>query len=135
MGMCDYIDYTCHCPHCGHKVSGFQSKSGPCMSETLKPWAVFSFYTSCTNCRTWIEYTRKDSVSGNFFEDGHKAVKLLIEIQEQFLNLNPLTKDSDISKRLSEFLTKTVYPKDDISWISDYQAHYSFLNVPKERKN
>lgn len=56
MGMFDYVNYTCPCPNCGTPLSGFQSKSGPCLLLTLEPKDVRNLYTSCRNCNHWIEY-------------------------------------------------------------------------------
>ena len=58
MGMFDDIEFEMDCPGCGKKVSGFQSKAGPCLLETLKPIQVNNFYSACDNCKGWIEFTR-----------------------------------------------------------------------------
>jgi len=55
MGMFDYINYTTKCPSCGEELKGFQSKDGPCTLSTLEPYDVKNFYTSCSNCHTWVE--------------------------------------------------------------------------------
>ena len=59
MGMFDYVDYECVCPVCKSKVSGFQSKDGDCMMETLNPLSLHSFYTSCEQCGCWIQFNSK----------------------------------------------------------------------------
>lgn len=59
MGMYDDIKLEINCPYCGKKVSGFQSKSGPCMLLELEYWEVPNFYTACPHCGKWIEYSRK----------------------------------------------------------------------------
>jgi len=59
MGMFDYIKFEMACPKCGAKVSGFQSKDGPCCLIELEYWEVDNFYSSCPQCQTWIEYNRK----------------------------------------------------------------------------
>ncbi len=60
MGMFDYIDFKTECPKCGEKVTGFQSKDGPCQLETLNYWEIDNFYAACDNedCDAWIEYKR-----------------------------------------------------------------------------
>lgn len=58
MGLLDYVEYECDCPKCGAKVRGFQTKSGRRVQETVKPWMVDNFYTSCRTCGAWIEFTR-----------------------------------------------------------------------------
>jgi len=61
MGMFDNVDYKCDCPKCGSSVSGFQSKDGDCVLETIKPGSVYNFYSSCNNCGVWIDFTSKPS--------------------------------------------------------------------------
>jgi len=60
MGMFDYVDFECKCPNCGAYVDGFQTKNSNCELDTLKPWIVNNFYSSCSECGAWIEYTRKE---------------------------------------------------------------------------
>lgn len=57
MGMYDNVNYECVCPVCHSKVTGFQSKSGPCELTTLEPTKVSNFYSSCDKCGCWIEFT------------------------------------------------------------------------------
>ena len=59
MGMHDDVKYGMDCPKCGNLVGGFQSKDGPCMMTELDFWEVNNFYSSCPDCHTWIEFTRK----------------------------------------------------------------------------
>ena len=59
MGLFDNIDYEGDCPKCGKKVYGFQSKDGPCRLDHLKPEDVNNFYSTCLNCKTWIEFNAK----------------------------------------------------------------------------
>lgn len=58
MGMFDWVRYEEDCPNCGKHLDGFQSKDSYCMSEQKKPHKVDNFYTSCYNCKVWINYTR-----------------------------------------------------------------------------
>jgi hypothetical protein len=78
MGMYDHYqpDPPLHCPDCNAELSGWQGKAGPCAllfwkqgikhpvdelgflahgpeSETLPE--TFQIYTSCPNCKHWIE--------------------------------------------------------------------------------
>ena len=60
MGMLDDIkDFKVKCPNCGTEVNGFQSKDGACLMDKIDYWTVNNFYSSCSNCKTWIEYTLK----------------------------------------------------------------------------
>jgi len=56
MGMFDHVVYESLCGKCGKPLSGFQSKDGPCLLETLKPIDVESFHTDCRNCGAWHDY-------------------------------------------------------------------------------
>ena len=56
MGMYDKIYYECVCPVCHKKVTGFQSKSGGCMLDELKPSNVDNFYSECDTCGCWVEF-------------------------------------------------------------------------------
>ncbi len=60
MGMFDWVDFKMPCPKCGQEVDGFQSKSGECTMELVKPSEVTNFYSWCENCGTQIEFFRKD---------------------------------------------------------------------------
>jgi len=59
MGMYDDIKVNeeVRCNHCNHVLTGFQSKDGDCVLETLEYWQVDNFYTSCENCGFWTEFT------------------------------------------------------------------------------
>lgn len=59
MGMFDYVNVEVPCPKCGETVKDFQSKSGPCLMDQLSPEEVSNFYSSCTQCKTWVEFTRE----------------------------------------------------------------------------
>ena len=65
MGMFDWVNHTCRCPICGYKVTGFQSKDGRCYMGTVEPDDVESFYSSCDNCETWIEYLNLKMIEPN----------------------------------------------------------------------
>ncbi len=56
--MFDYVDYECICPVCNKKVSGFQSKDGNCIMETIDTSKINNFYTVCRQCGCWIEFKR-----------------------------------------------------------------------------
>lgn len=58
MGMFDEIKYECVCPVCHHKVDQFQSKSADCLLETLEPNKVGNFYSPCTKCGCWLDFTK-----------------------------------------------------------------------------
>jgi len=59
MGVFDNVKFKMDCPKCGAKITGFQSKDGPCILTTLEYWEVNHFYSSCPQCRARIEFTRK----------------------------------------------------------------------------
>jgi len=78
MGMFDYVDYECDCPKCGKQLKDFQSKSGICMLETLKPEEVRNFYTSCLNCNTWVEFEVDNPLDNRtYIKDLRKALEKL----------------------------------------------------------
>jgi hypothetical protein len=56
MGMFDYVDYSCKCPNCETRVTGFQSKGYRCVLATIPPWKVDNFYAPCDNCGSWIRF-------------------------------------------------------------------------------
>lgn len=57
--MFDDIKFEIDCPKCGARVTGFQSKDGPCVLAELEFWEVDNFYSHCPKCETWIEFTYK----------------------------------------------------------------------------
>ena len=56
MGMFDWVRFENECPNCYAELKDFQSKDGYCVSEQVKPHKITNFYTSCFNCKAWIEY-------------------------------------------------------------------------------
>lgn len=63
MGMYDNIDFECVCPVCHSKVTGFQSKGGDRLLNTLQPTDVSNFYSDCDKCGCWIEYNAKTATN------------------------------------------------------------------------
>lgn len=61
MGMFDNVNFEMNCPKCLCKVKGFQSKDSDCTLDTIDPVAVDTFYSSCPECREWIELSRNRS--------------------------------------------------------------------------
>jgi len=55
MGMFDHVKHSAPCPNCQTIITDWQSKDGPCLLKELEPWQVFIFYTSCPNCKYWVE--------------------------------------------------------------------------------
>ena len=54
--MFDYVTAIVPCPNCGHAITDFQSKDGPCTLTTL-PWTqVGNFYGDCDKCDFWVEF-------------------------------------------------------------------------------
>ena len=56
MSVFDWVKFKTKCPNCKKLVTGFQSKDGYCLLESIDFRKVNNFYTSCDNCNTWIEY-------------------------------------------------------------------------------
>lgn len=54
--MFDSVEFEANCPFCGSKLTGFQTKEGPCILSTLYPGQVLGFYSGCDNkdCDAWI---------------------------------------------------------------------------------
>lgn len=80
MGMFDHIDFECDCPHCGERVSGFQSKDGPCALLRLHPSKVSHFYRDCPGCGHWLEFDVEEPTSLKVRE---RATDLVLEIPEE----------------------------------------------------
>jgi len=57
MGLFDHVKHEADCYKCGHRLTSWQSKSGPCDLVTLEPWQVTNLYTGCPKCKAWNEYT------------------------------------------------------------------------------
>ena len=57
MGLFDYVDFECECPSYGRKVIGFQTKEGPMTLDHVSPYDINNFYSSCGECKLWIEFT------------------------------------------------------------------------------
>jgi len=57
MGMFDYVEWEADCYKCGHTLTSWQSKDGPCDLGTVEPWQVQHLYTGCPKCKAWNEYT------------------------------------------------------------------------------
>ncbi len=72
MGMFDYVKAEHDCPKCGKTLTGWQSKDGPCLLETLTPDDVDSYYDIC-DCGEWVEYWRE---RGPNFRRFHRGIPL-----------------------------------------------------------
>lgn len=64
MGMYDRVSdgnkpLELECPVCGQFVTDFQSKDGPCHLVYVDYRELRNFYSSCGNCKTWLEYKQK----------------------------------------------------------------------------
>ena len=55
MGMFDWVDYETTCKYCKKFVDGFQTKSGDCCMQKLKPEKTTGFYASCRGCGAWVD--------------------------------------------------------------------------------
>jgi len=58
MGMFDWVSYEDDCPCCGNKLSGFQTKDLTRSCSEVRLEKVNNWYTSCSECNTWVEYFR-----------------------------------------------------------------------------
>jgi hypothetical protein len=56
MGLFDHVIYTAKCACCGHEITRWQTKDGPCLLMTLEPPEVKNFYATCPKCHFWNEY-------------------------------------------------------------------------------
>ncbi len=90
MGMFDYVEFECICPVCHTKVTGFQSKSGECMLDTVLPNEVANFYSYCEKCGCNIDYTTTEKPFYRQFErrvegkwDGEKKERPRISKHDQ----------------------------------------------------
>lgn len=70
MGMFDdIIADNLFCKECDAELSGFQSKSGPKVLAKMPVHELFAynyephFYTECTECGGWNEFTAKIKIS------------------------------------------------------------------------
>ena len=61
MGMVDHVNFEMNCPTCGEKMTGFQTKSGFCISEMLDPTEVDNFYSYCCDSLVTLATKVRDS--------------------------------------------------------------------------
>lgn len=61
MGMFDYISGVGpqQCQGCGEPLDCWQSKDGECYLAEIPYWHVRNFYTYCSKCGMWHEYTQR----------------------------------------------------------------------------
>lgn len=79
MGMFDWVRFETDCPNCGEHLEHFQSKDKCGELGLVKPHKVRNFYTSCSNCKAWIDYRKEHgskkwtrNVYTNYFGDNEK---------------------------------------------------------------
>lgn len=129
MGLFSYVKLEMNCPFCGHLLKEFQSKDGILMEEN-EPWTLNNFYTSCENCKKWVEYIRKGTElsSIDLISEGHTAVRLLKtfkhlnELKEKGeFNDNLLSIALDFADELNNFLKINHYPVDNNNWLDWYE--------------
>jgi len=117
--MFDYVDFKCSCPTCGEEVTGFQSKDGVCLLETVKPWQVCKFYSYCKRCGTRIEYNRTD-----------EAPVLNELLVEAITLLSTMPKSPEVNS----FLEKTgKYISKDQSWLDGFERTVETKAQAEER--
>ncbi len=56
--MFDEVNFKMDCPKCGKEVEGFQSKDFYCDLSVIDPVYLTNFYSTCKNCKEWIELDR-----------------------------------------------------------------------------
>lgn len=137
MGMFDYVNYEMKCPTCGETVTGFQSKSGPCLLITVDPWSVDNFYSSCKKCGTWIEYEsgtwenyineicidfeNLDKPREHFrpcvFQNFETAVSLL----KEYSNISTENDVKEVDFKITQFLKKV----SETTWLDYYTCKVS----------
>lgn len=124
MGLFDYINFSTKCPNCSAIVSGFQSKDSGCMLQTLEPWTVRNFYTSCSICKTCLEYTYKHE---NLPDDKNVLLDEAIDLLNR---LKDVIYEYDYQE-VQKFLDK-VKPN---NWLDNYNLnHYKLPTIPKDDK-
>lgn len=79
MGMFDDVRYSAPCFKCGHTITGWQSKDGPCELLLIEPTEVNDFYGDCRKCGAF-----------NYF----KVVKRVVEIIRVDENGDPQTTEA-----------------------------------------
>jgi hypothetical protein len=60
--MFDYVDYECECPKCGSLVFDWQTKDLDCTLSKVAVDDISNLYTSCYNCSTWLEFTKRNGI-------------------------------------------------------------------------
>lgn len=100
MGLFDTIDLSDSCPYCGALITDFQSISGPCTMEILKPWAVNDFYSACPDCEKWVHYHRKSRVGTVKVEEPYRSVEHFVSF------LLDIKKNALIGHMYPELITK-----------------------------
>jgi hypothetical protein len=109
MGMFDHVNFKTKCPNCSADVSGFQTKDSKCLMQEVEPWTVRNFYTSCSECNTWIEYTNKNgSPSNNLLLE--EALGLLHQLKDVIYEVD--------YENVQEFLSRAE-PK---NWLDNYEV-------------
>lgn len=99
MGCFDYVEFKMECPNCKAEVTGFQSKDGMCCFEHVTPNDVNNFYTSCDNCKTWIEVQRKEGIG-----EKRATIEDAVVLLERVLSSVPL--DAQLINNINGFLAK-----------------------------
>ena len=69
MGMYDNVSGKFKCPECGHIQTEFQTKSYDCLLDTLDFRVCDYFYSSCDNCKAWLEVSLKPEKTKQIHEE------------------------------------------------------------------
>ena len=55
MGVFDYVRYEADCPHCGKRLTEFQTKDGDPYMNTVEPKDVWEWYALCA-CGAFVTF-------------------------------------------------------------------------------
>ena len=56
MGVFDYVRYEADCPHCGKRLTEFQTKDGDPWLNTVEPKEVWEWYALCDECGAFVTF-------------------------------------------------------------------------------
>lgn len=81
MGMFNWVRFETNCPMCFSHLKYFQTKDKFSELVQVKPHKVTNFYTSCHNCKAWVNYYKEHgskkwtrTVYMNYFGEDEKLL-------------------------------------------------------------
>ena len=63
MGMFDWVEYAGDCPKCGVLLTEWQSKSGDCTLDWVRPEEVDEFHAYCRECKAMVSFHKPRRIS------------------------------------------------------------------------